>query len=138
METNNNEMRLEATRQKSYYGKAGVITEGNVRKLRSYETIVCEYNTETGEFVRLWGGYSRTTANHVNDFRRLFGLPALSKREWEALPCANEERYKVEFSNGFVNWIAGATFDSMEAAWEFAEKVMEERNYCACADVVEC
>lgn len=132
---------LKATRQKSYYGKAAVIDTDGKKSLRSYETIVCAFDPETGNFTRLWGGWSRTTSNHVNDFRRLFGLPALSKKEWESLPVsgptATGERYKVEFSNGFVSWVANTIFDSAAAAWDFAEKVMESRNYAICADVVE-
>ena len=133
--------KLNATTQKSYYGKAVVIyTDDGALELKSYDTIVCriEPNPETGEleFVRLWGGYSRTTMNHVNDFRRLWYFPALSKREWDALPCENRERYKVEFSNGFVNWTAAVVFDDENSAWEFAEKVQAERGDNVFADVV--
>ena len=132
---------LKATTQKSYYGKAIIREENGEKLLRSYETIVCKYNPETGKFTRLWGGWSRTTANHVNDFRRLYGLPTLSKKEWEAIPVcgptATGERYKVEFSNGFVSWVANTIFDSASQAWDFAEKVMQSRNYAICADVIE-
>lgn len=133
---------LKATTQRSYYGKAAVIdNEDGTKALRSYETIVCTLDPETGKFTRLWGGWSRTTSRHVNDFRRLFGLPALSKKEWESLPVsgptATGERYKVAFTNGFVSWVANTIFDSASAAWDFAEKVMETRNYTICADVIE-
>jgi len=124
---------LSATRQKSYYGKAKVIEENGKTSLVSYSTKVCEI--ENGRFVRLWGGYSRTTANHINDFRRLYGLPTLSKKEWEALPCDNGERYKVEFSNGFVSWSADVTFDNYEDAEAFAEDVNAKRNYSLCYGV---
>lgn len=131
------EFKLNATRQKDYYGKAKVIdNENGVFSLRSYDTIVCEYDTTAGEFRRLWGGYSRTTANHVNDFRRLFGLPAVSKKEWESLPCSNMERYKVEFSNGFVNWVSEVVFDDEEDAYGFAESVEARNNYRFCAAVI--
>ena len=83
---------LRATTQRSYYGKAKVLThEDGTLELQSYETIVCKV-TPNGEFIRMWGGYSRTTANHINDFRKLCGLPALNKKAWEALPCENGER----------------------------------------------
>lgn len=58
-----NERPLTATLQKSYYGKAVVITNGDEIALRSYQTIVASYNTATGEFKRLWSGWSTTTAN---------------------------------------------------------------------------
>ena len=137
-----NTYELKATSQKSYYGKAAVIeNEDGTKSLRSYETIVCTYDPETGKFTRLWGGWSRTTANHINDFRRLFGLAPLNKKELESIPVsgptATGERYKVEFSNGFVSWVANTIFDSASAAWDFAEKVMETRNYTICADVIE-
>ena len=73
---------LKATTQKSYYGKAAVIdNEDGYKSLRSYETIVCAFDPESGKFSRLWGGWSRTTSRHVNDFRRLFGLPAMSQKK---------------------------------------------------------
>lgn len=140
------EFKLDATTQKSYYGKAVVIKDGDINldpmaaaRLRSYDTIVCEYNPRTGEFTRLWGGYSRTTANHINDFRRLYGLPALNKKAWESLPVkgGSGERYKVEFSNGFVNWTAGAVFDDFSAADSFGESVAEARNWRVSYCVVE-
>ena len=130
--------KLDATTQKSYYGKAWVIKEGDINlnpnakaSLLSYDTIVCEYDPMTGEFNRLWGGYSRTTANHINDFRRAYGLEPLNKKAWEALPVkgGNGERYKVEFSNGFVNWTAGVVFDRYEDAEDFGENVCESRNW---------
>lgn len=123
------EFKLEATTQKSYYGKAVVIKDGDINldpmgkaSLRSYDTIVCEYDPRTGEFSRLWGGYSRTTANHINDFRRLYGLPALNKKAWEALPVKNDsgERYRVEYGNGFFTAKAGVVFDDYDSAEQFA------------------
>jgi hypothetical protein len=134
------ETKLEASYQKSYYRKAHVINndDGTV-SLRSYETIVCKYNPGTGEFTRLWGGYSRTTMNHINDFRRLFNLPALNKKAWEALPVngGSGERYKVEFSNGFVNWTSEVVFDSYESADFFGEGVSEARNWRVAYAVIE-
>ena len=125
---------LKATTQASYYGKAKVIETGEAVQLKSYDTIVCEI--VNGEFRRLWGGYSRTTMNHINDFRRLFGLDTINKKEWMSLPCGSDEQYKVEFSNGFVCWTAGTIFDSESQAWEFAEKVQESRNFSIFADVI--
>lgn len=121
---------LPATLQKSYYGKA-VVWEPDAESkiLRSYDTFVC--GIKGGKFVRLWNGYSKTTMNHINDFRNLFGMNPISKKEWENIPCANghDERYKVEFSNGFVNWIAKVVFDNEDDADSFGESVCESRNW---------
>lgn len=54
--------------RKSFYGKAVVKSQGDVLTLRSYSTNVCTYNTATGEFKRLWSGYSATSMRHVNAF----------------------------------------------------------------------
>ena len=128
---------LKATTQKSYYGKALVLDGADgVKMLKSYDTIVCAYNPATGDFTRMWGGYSRTTMNHVNDFRRLFGLDPIGTKAWEAIPCGNGERFRVEFSNGFVEWTAGVVFDDEDEAWNFADSVCASRGYRVSADVV--
>lgn len=121
----NKEIKLNATTQASYYGKAGYTEENGVFSLRSYDTIVCEFDSNSGEFSRLWGGYSRTTANHINDFRRLFGLPALNKKAWDALPVKNDsgERYKVEYTNGFFSHTAGVVFDNYDTAEKYAADI---------------
>lgn len=121
--------KLEATTQKSYYGKAWIVKEGDINlnpnakaSLLSYDTIVCDYDPMTGEFNRLWGGYSRTTANHINDFRAMYGLEPLNKKAWEALPVKNDsgERYRVEYGNGFFTAKAGVVFDDYDSAEQFA------------------
>ena len=61
-------------RAKSFYGKAKVIEKDNGEKvLQSYNTEVCKI-TSSGEFVRLWEGYSLTTMRHVNSFLSFFGI----------------------------------------------------------------
>ena len=125
---------LKATTQKSYYGKAVVIEEADEIMLRSYNTIVCKID-RNGEFKRIWGGYSATTMNHINDFRRAFRLAPLNKKAWVSLPCATISRYSVEFSNGFVNWTAGVIFDDYEEASDFADKVCASRNWTIGASV---
>ena len=82
---------LKATNQKSYYNKAFVIEKGNnIKQLKSYQTIVCEYNTDTGEFTRLWAGYSPTTGNHIKDFIKLYNINFdFNKKNWESLPTRN-------------------------------------------------
>jgi len=76
------EFELKPRNQKSYYGKAIIIAcnNGNIY-LQSYETIVCMID-QSGNFKRLWGGYSATTAKHIDSFRRLYNLPGICKREW--------------------------------------------------------
>ena len=69
--------------RKSFYNKAVMIERENGEKLlKSYETI--EYYPG-GQFVRIWPGYSATTARHVNAFRAACGLPGMNKKEWDAL-----------------------------------------------------
>ena len=135
------ETMLNATYQKSYYGKAAIQDGANGEKLlRSYDTIVCAFNPKSGEVSRFWNGYSVTTQKHINDFRKLYGLAALSKKEWKKIPCANgnSERYKVEFSNGFVNWTAGAIFDNYADAETFAEGVCDMRGGRVWYDIYDC
>ena len=70
--------------RKSFYGKA-IVTESNGNKtLTSYTTDVARIDKE-GNFFKLWGGYSVTTMNHVNAFRIMNGLNALTKNEWESM-----------------------------------------------------
>ena len=80
---------LPATRQKSYYGKAKVITTEKARYLLSYNTIICRLSFG-GEFRKLWDGWSATTAKHINDFMIFtrFGN-GFTKKEWENLDCYN-------------------------------------------------
>ena len=129
------ETKLKATTQKSYYGKAVIVDDGDgEKKLRSYETVVCKIDKD-GNFVRLWGGYSVTTMKHVNDFRRLYGLSALSKKEWEALPCDNEKRYTIVVNYGFFTHKTSLVFDNEDAACDYAAKLCRETR-AVYADVV--
>lgn len=121
---------LNATLQKSYYGKAQVIynDDGSV-SLKSYDTIVCMI--KDGDFVKLWDGYSATTMKHINDFRMMFNLPTLNKKEWDKLSEENGnivEKYKIEVSNGFASHIGTAIFDSYEQAEKVAEEMESRLN----------
>lgn len=94
--------KLKATLQKSYYGKANLCYDENGVTLFSYDTAVAWIDSN-GIFHRLWNGYSRTTAKHINDFRLLYGLPTISKKEWEALPALhNDPVYNVYISTGWT------------------------------------
>lgn len=55
------------THVKSHYGKAQVITDGDIIKLQSYSTIVAEYNKADSELT-VHGEYSQTTMRHLKDF----------------------------------------------------------------------
>lgn len=76
---------LQATQQKSFYGKATThtTTDGTVI-LTSYATNVAKI--KNGKLVRLWGGWSATTQRHINAFCETYGLPTINKKQWEAMP----------------------------------------------------
>ena len=71
--------------RKSFYGKALVIIEGDTATLQSYSTKVARYDMNTGEFTRLWGGYSATTMRHVNSFLCHMGIDGGGKAWWDSL-----------------------------------------------------
>lgn len=121
------ERKLTATLQRDYYGKAKVREENGFIILKSYNTDVCRINRNSGEFERLWSGWSATTAKHINDFLGQYGFPRLSKKEWLALPCVNDRPvYAVSMSNGFVTHTGSALLTAEEAERE-AERVQEAR-----------
>lgn len=66
----------------SFYGKAIVINDGMFSQLRSYDTIVAEYNHELNE-VKVNGWYSSTTARHINEFLQQLGFDKMTKVEME-------------------------------------------------------
>lgn len=72
-------------RAKSFYGKAKVIEKDGEMILQSYDTEVCKINA-SGEFVRMWSGYSVTTMRHINSFIEMFGIEGGGKKWWDALP----------------------------------------------------
>lgn len=114
---------LNATSQKSYYGKALIkyADNGDII-LQSYDTDVCKI--ENGKFIKLWDGYSLTTMNHIKDFCIAFEIPYGNKKWWCELPCESEGEYKVEYSNGFFSRKTGATFDSFEQAEREVDRIM--------------
>lgn len=69
-------------KNKSYYHKARYIEyEDGLKLLISYNTVVAAVHGDV--FVNLWGGYSATTAKHINTFLNDNGFPKLCKKEWE-------------------------------------------------------
>ncbi len=71
--------------RKSFYGKAKIIEKDGETLLQSYNTMVCKID-KSGEFVRMWDGYSVTTMRHINAFIDLFNIPGGGKAWWDALP----------------------------------------------------
>lgn len=130
---------LKATRQKSYYGKAKVVYgDDGVIMLKSYDTLVAKI--ENGKLVRMWGGWSATTMNHIKDFCAQFEIPCGNKKWWCDMPCENEpsERWKVVAYNCMgMEYKPSAIYDSYEQAITEAEKYNENGNPFWFYDVVE-
>lgn len=67
---------------------------GNSIELKSYDTIVFEFDTTTGEFIRRWNGYSATTLKHVQMFVCFINnMPytrnsTFGKKNWEQMYVA--------------------------------------------------
>ena len=70
--------------QKSFYGKARVIHNGNSTKLISYRTIVAEIRN--GQ-AKIFGWYSATTTRHIKEFLVQNGFSVGTKAELEKLYC---------------------------------------------------
>lgn len=77
---------LNATKQKSYYGKALVLEDDNTIKLQSYTTIEACFDKKLNQ-LHIDGWYSMTTSKHINDFAKMCGYyKGLSKKEIEDGP----------------------------------------------------
>ena len=83
MEANETILETQRDSRKSFYGKAVLVKEGDVTKLRSYSTIVAEFNHKTNK-VKINGWYSSTTARHINEFLNYFGFDKMTKQQMEA------------------------------------------------------
>lgn len=70
--------------RKSFYKKALIIkTEVNgeiISYLKSYDTIVSEYNNTTKK-LKINGWYTSTTARHINSFLAYYGLATMTKKQ---------------------------------------------------------
>ncbi len=103
-------LELKTTSQKSFYKKAYVLEDekGNLF-LQSYDTIVC--GIINGIFKKFWGGYSKTTLVHVNDFRKAHNMGTLYKKEWESLSTDNDPVSYYDHENvNMVNKYYGIPF----------------------------
>lgn len=72
-------------RCKSFYNKAKIIETSQTIKLKSYETIILQYNKRTKQLKFLcrnpWA-FSQTTNRHINEFIKQFtNEKTLSKKE---------------------------------------------------------
>lgn len=65
--------------------EALVVEYGTSSELYSYGTHVATI-TNSGEFVKNWNGYTRTTMTHVNKFRECNGMDKLTGKQWRELP----------------------------------------------------
>jgi hypothetical protein len=71
--------------RKSFYGKAHIIETSKTIKLKSYDTIILQYNKQTKQIKFLcrdtWA-FSQTTNRHINEFLKQFtNIHPLSKAE---------------------------------------------------------
>ncbi len=91
---------LTAVGRKSFYGKAR-IAHIESKSGRIYEILI-SYNTavamldSAGRFIRLWNGYSATTARHIDAFLRRYKLPGVGKHEWLELPIGKPSGIAVD------------------------------------------
>ncbi len=69
-------------RQKSFYGKAKIIREKGIIKLKSYDTIIAEI--KNGK-LHINGFYSATTTRHLKEFMRQNGFTTGTKKQLEKM-----------------------------------------------------
>lgn len=119
---------LKATLQKDYYKKAQVFINDDFIVLRSYDTDVISIDRSKNKIIRLWSGWSVTTAKHINDFLIQYGFKALSKKEWLNMPCVNNEPvYNIYMSNGFFTRKSNILLTETEAENEI-NRLYEKNN----------
>lgn len=58
-----------------------------IRTNKNGDVILTSYYTDVaiisgGRFFKTWHGYSVTTLKHVNEFRRVYGMQPMNKKEW--------------------------------------------------------
>ena len=85
---------------KSFYGKAR-IAHIESKSGRIYEILI-SYNTavamldSAGRFIRLWNGYSATTARHIDAFLNRYKLPGVGKHAWLDMPIGKPSGIAVD------------------------------------------
>lgn len=121
------------TQNKSYYNKAYILIDdtNTIYQLKSYDTIVAEYNTQTQKFTKLWNGYSRTTAKHITDFVKQFTplTATTNKKWWDNLPCKANTKYKIIAKHPFVNpYRPTTTFDNYDDAQNYCDELNNKNS----------
>lgn len=85
---------------KRFYGKAR-IAHIESKSGRIYEILI-SYNTavamldSAGRFIRLWNGYSATTARHIDAFLNRYKLPGVGKHAWLDMPIGKPSGIAVD------------------------------------------
>ena len=107
---------IEITRKIDGYSDRAIKIEiGNWIFCVSYWTIVAGKNKKSGKIYRFWGGYSKTTLNHIyyagigNICKKAWENMKVSKlpkqfREWDILPDDLAERNITGYSNILANY----------------------------------
>ena len=92
--------------QKMFYKKAALIENKGRVFLQSYDTIVA--CVDKGKLLKLWDGYSATTARHIDAFCYSFGVKPVSKKDWENMPLSRIKKpyredlnYKANYFNPY-------------------------------------
>ena len=92
--------------QKVFYKKAALIENKGRVFLQSYNTIVA--CIDKGKLLKLWDGYSATTARHIDAFCYSFDVKSVSKKEWENMPLSRVKKpyredlnYKANYFNPY-------------------------------------
>ena len=83
------ELRPFHTSQKSFYGKAKVISDRDGKTLVSYSTAVARITAKNNGYMIIpyaviYGTYSATTLRHIKEFLKQNGFRAESKAQIEA------------------------------------------------------
>ena len=60
-------------------------TDAEEVKIYSYSTLVAV--VENGKISKKWSGYSATTLRYINIVLAELGIPKITKKIWEELPC---------------------------------------------------
>ena len=100
---------LPVNNAKSFYGKAVNIEKDGNNYLKSYKTIVC--GIIDGQLVRFWDKYSATTQNHINAFLAYNGMQGLNKKQWEALPVADNSIIPSEITGVQLKYKTNYNYD---------------------------
>lgn len=83
-----------------YQGMCWNLKKDGYDLLVSYKTPVA-LRTPKGEFVRLWGGYTKTTIGHLTSWCMLVRLPCVCGKLWDELVC--ERKYTADRLSSFYD-----------------------------------